>query len=132
MWLLPPHFSRSLSCTQQTCFIPLVFCKPCTSSADHPVSQRSGCYQQSQFRQAQRQCFRLFSVSQQLLRVVMARAYSGKALLPFLSPAAWNVEGNQPLSKAEEQIQANCKRCPGTQSILCPLTSAHVHTPPEK
>lgn len=116
-------------------FPALLFCKPCTSPAEHPVSQRSGCHHQRQFRQAQSQCFRLFPVSQQLLCVIMARAYSGKALLPFLPPASWNVEGNQPLSQVEEKVQSDYKRCPGTQSISLPpalfaLSHLHVCTHP--
>lgn len=108
-------------------FLPLLFCKPCTSSADHPVSQRSGCYQQRQFRQAQSQCFRLFSVSQQLLRVVMARAYSGKALLPFLSPANWNVEGNQPLSRQRNRSRLIAKDGLGHRAFLCLQHSLPTH-----
>lgn len=104
----------------------------------HPVSQRLGCCHQRQFRQAHSQPFRLCPVSQQLLCVLMARAYSAKALLPFLSPAPWSAEGTQPLSKAEEQLQADCKRCPVTQSISLPpaLFAAHIctcaHTPRNK
>lgn len=115
-------------------FLPLLFCKPCTSSADHPVSQRSGCYHQRQFRQAQSQCFRLFSVSQQLLRVVMARAYSGKALLPFLSPANWNVEGNQPLSRQRNRSRLIAKDSLGHRAFLClqhPLPT-HMCTHPQR
>lgn len=132
LWGCCPHTFPGLcpAHSKFVLFLALLFCKACTSTADPPVSQRWGYYHQRQFRQALSQCFRLFPVSQQLLHVVMARAYSGEALLPFLSPATWNVEGNQPLSKAEEQVQAYCKRCPGTQNLSLPpvlFACSHLH-----